>query len=616
MAEAKRIEMGVAAGYWDKWTMVHALKELVANAKDSGGNVVMSFTPGFGDKTGLLTIEDDGYGFDKHCLMLGAGETKGRGKIGQFKEGMKGAMLVCARSERMVELRTTGFSLPRVGIEPTQLGPQGFVLYVDEQKKTDVGTVVTVECTEREVLRLAEHFTGIKVDGIQIVTTDDDRLISIPSGKKLGRIFINGALATDDGGWGFNYNFDYEEMDKLGLSSSVENLKLAQNRDRAAVGTSAVEGAVREVLCTLTDPVLIRYLLTAWMDGGRDRREYTIRDLSIPAAILNIWKGVVREIWTGKVCQPPRNEYYLRREGMLDENEILMAISDQGYTSLPGDIPNSIRKIVYDCFPNIHDALDQEARKPQDKVMQAIDKRKWTAEEKAIIEEASAAVSKALCVELPAIGMFVRTFDGLDAAGMFYQRKIWLKQEVVNRANSTSGFEWLCGVIVHEFCHRDGSDRTREFESSLTKMLGVAIAGAVRGPREETLNETLEKEKMGDWSDEFPEVLTIDQITERFPQGFRFTSKTGALNAKQVPEWHYAGVTVHENNSRRNRQYFWFTGRVDNSRNTPATLCVTLKSNLYVTLNCLTAGRGINCIGGWGNGKLDRSVPFADHDMS
>lgn len=46
-----RIETGVAVGYWDRWGVTHALKELIANAKDATGG-----------------------GFDKRCLMLGAGE--------------------------------------------------------------------------------------------------------------------------------------------------------------------------------------------------------------------------------------------------------------------------------------------------------------------------------------------------------------------------------------------------------------------------------------------------------------------------------------------------------------------------------------------------------------
>lgn len=72
-----RIETGVAVGYWDRWGVTHALKELIANAKDAtvtylGSTYTVEWEPS--GKTGFMTISDTGGGFDKRCLMLGAGE--------------------------------------------------------------------------------------------------------------------------------------------------------------------------------------------------------------------------------------------------------------------------------------------------------------------------------------------------------------------------------------------------------------------------------------------------------------------------------------------------------------------------------------------------------------
>lgn len=133
-----RIETGVAVDYWDRWTVVHALKELIANAKDAtvtypGSEFTVTWEPS--GKTGLAVISDTGGGFDKRCLMLGAGEQIRAGHIKRFHEGMKGAMLVAAREGLMFSLETTGFSVPKVAIEDTALGADGFVIEVERLRK-------------------------------------------------------------------------------------------------------------------------------------------------------------------------------------------------------------------------------------------------------------------------------------------------------------------------------------------------------------------------------------------------------------------------------------------------------------------------------------------------
>jgi hypothetical protein len=622
----RRVETGVAADYWSKWGMTHALKEFVANAKDSRGKIDVMFVQPTEGKFGRLLIADDGRGFDKRCLMLGAGEDKAAGQIGQFKEGMKGAMLVCARNGRAVDLITTGFSVPRVGIEQTQLGADGFVLYVDESKRSKRGTVVTVACTEVEVRRLLGHFRNLRVDGIEVETTDDDRLISIPSNGMRGKVFINGALATEDGDYLFDYNFQEDKLLALGLMGISAELKDGQNRDREAIRISVVEDAITAVIFNLSDPDLIRHMLTAWMNGASKRREYRLNRLRIAPEFVTIWRKVAQEVWPGKVCQPPRHGSFHDDDDddgevqySARETETLLAVQDNGYTALPGNMPWCLQKIVYPLFPTVTKALGLVARTPQDKVMQAIPRRDWMAEEVRIIGESMEAVGRVLNVKLPEVGMFVRTYDGLDAGGMWYKGKIWLKQAVVLRAiTSAEGFEKLCGVIAHEYTHKtSGDDRSRDFEYGLTMLLGVAIAAVARGPREESLDETLAEAKLGDWRDDQPEVLNLDVILGRFSgSNINYSCPSGARLAQQVPIWHYAGVTVVKNKTRRPKQTFWFTGRLDNRVKTPVTMSVCYKSDRWVRIVCHRANSAIRYIGNWGEeGRPEPTVTFAEYDL-
>ena len=636
----RRIETGVAADYWSKWGMTHALKEFVANAKDSRGEVTLTFEPPTKGKVGLLTISDNGAGFDKRCLMLGAGEAKGYGQIGQFKEGMKGAMLVCARNGRMVELATTGFSVPRVGVEPTQLGSDGFVLYVDEKAKLRRGTVVRVACTEDEVRKLVAHFTRLKVEGLAIEYTDDDRLIAIPEKGKKGRVYINGALATE-GDYLFTYNFAFEQMKRLGLGSEVEMLKNGQNRDREAVSIEAVEKSVRAILANLDDPDLIRHYLSTWqVKGFSQRREYSLWRLSLQASVKKVWREVAKELYPGKVCQSPRyglvdieaddedDADYDYEDGedefesplRVNESEVILTLKDKGWTPLPDKMPNCVGNLIASFFPSVSQALGQERQKPEDLVMQKIPRNRWTPEQKAIYEEGLAAVGQVLNVgKMPDHGMFERSYDGLDAAGLWYQGRIWCKREVVDAAlKSRHGFERLCGVIAHEYTHKHGGDdRTRKFESALTAALGVAIATQVRGDRTETFEQSAERESLGRWSDQHPEVLTFDQIIDRF-EGceWKFSCQSGGATARGVSEWHYAGVSVTDNKTRRKKQVFWFTGRLDNRNRTPVTMSLTYKSNREVVLVCYKGSRGVDYFGGWGEDEVASGVPFLEYDIA
>jgi hypothetical protein len=173
-------------------------------------------------------------------------------------------------------------------------------------------------------------------------------------------------------------------------------------------------------------------------------------------------------------------------------------------------------------------------------------------------------------------------------------------------------------VIAHEYTHKtSGDDRSRDFEHGLTTLLGVAIAAAARGPREESLEETLAEAKLKHWRDDQPEVLDLETILGRFSgRNISYSCPTGARLALQVPHWHYAGVTVVTNKTRRHRQTFWFTGRLDNRVKTPVTMSVCYKSDRKVRIVCYRADSAIRYIGNWGTeGRPEPTVAFVEYDL-
>ena len=89
---------GIETSYlpeWDKW---EAVRELVANAIDSGGNVSVELE---GDN---LIIQDDGTGMPLEALLIGFSQKENDEAIGKFGEGLKMAMLVLTRMGYRVEV--------------------------------------------------------------------------------------------------------------------------------------------------------------------------------------------------------------------------------------------------------------------------------------------------------------------------------------------------------------------------------------------------------------------------------------------------------------------------------------------------------------------------------
>ena len=636
-----RIETGVAVDYWDRWTVVHALKELIANAKDAtvtypGSEFTVSWEPS--GKSGLAIISDTGGGFDKRCLMLGAGEQVRAGHIKRFHEGMKGAMLVAAREGLMFSLETTGFAVPQVAIEPTVLGEDGFVIYADFEARRANGTEVVMEATEKQMRTVATHFAGLKIDGIAIETCEEDKLIW-PAGDKRGKVYVNGALATDRGEYLFNYNFDLSKLDRIGLGHLADKLKEGQNRDREHVDVEAIESAVCEVVSRSNDPEIIRYFLTAWQNGRSTRREYSLSNryrsgnsISPAKVVEQEWREVFRSLYPGKVCLPAGQGGYRRSYdysgdggsfgGGVDEATAALTLADHGWTVLPENMPDAVLQAIRPFCQTVTQVIEAQSREPREKRMESIRRNQWTPEEEAVVED----VVQAACVTLgldretfPGVTIFIRHFIYPDAPALWRGGKILLKRSHVNAAiHSESGFVDLCASIGHEYGHkRGGHDHTTEFEQSLSKLLGSAIARNSKRGQDTKADEVIEEARLRGWTDVSDETFTYEQIATRFEgvaRELRF-SNHGASVTAPLHEWAYLGVAVKRNKTTRPRQTFLFASRKDNKNRTPLTMAVEYNSRRVAKVVVKQGSQAINYYGYTAVGEVDKS-PFAEYDLA
>ena len=164
----ERVEYQLSSGYVKDWGMKEALRELFANALDEGAKYRVEFIPHDPDSTssrrkGVVEVCDEGGGLSREYLMMGGGESKTAEQIGQFKEGLKIAMLVAARQGREFSLRTAGFNVDRVALESGQLG-RSLVVYLSDSTRY-VGTSVRVEATQLEFNNAVRMFVNLNAVG-------------------------------------------------------------------------------------------------------------------------------------------------------------------------------------------------------------------------------------------------------------------------------------------------------------------------------------------------------------------------------------------------------------------------------------------------------------------
>lgn len=98
----KTIKYPVSVKYRENWGEWEAIREIVQNAMDTGTKVVKKYD----SKKGTLVVKDSGSGFDLKNLLIGEGDKDGVSSIGKFHEGMKFALLVCARDGIKVRIQT------------------------------------------------------------------------------------------------------------------------------------------------------------------------------------------------------------------------------------------------------------------------------------------------------------------------------------------------------------------------------------------------------------------------------------------------------------------------------------------------------------------------------
>jgi len=320
----QRVQYMLSPSYCQSWTIKDALRELIANMLDGGGEYRCSHS---GNK---MVLWNAGQPLKLEHLMIGEGEEKSHLQIGQFKEGLKLALLVLARLGREVQILSPQFELRRLAFEPSPLGKPSLVIYF-RTGEFGSGTSVICECSKVEFEQVTSLFLTLEV-GAPAKTKTLPEGIYWPDGRHKPGIYVNGLLSTTDieVPFLFTYNLTGLAKDKL-------------NRDRTLIDWLSVGYQIRSLWGPCEDIDKIKTLLNGL--AGTD--EYAEAKFEVDRAYIYesakpTWRKAFAELYAPDAdpeklfipIKDPHTNWLLEREG---------------YSAL--DVPEGLASLAEHLFP-------------------------------------------------------------------------------------------------------------------------------------------------------------------------------------------------------------------------------------------------------------------------
>lgn len=249
------------------WTMVSALREVLANMLDTKSEYNFYYEDGVG------TISDKGCGLPKQAFVIGAStKTNDNTSIGTYGEGLKMALITSLRNNRRISISTKGY-----GAEVTSIFSEEYntsiMRVIFNDNSNDDGTSIKIECTEDEWEEAKDLFLQFK-EGYHKL----DNNLFLPGGY----VSILG-LKTEEKS---NLLFSYDLNDKS-----------ITNRDRNTVKSKKLKDNMEKILNNLKNQKAIRMYFTG-LEECPESEEFKI---VLNPKNTDTWNAVISKMYGDKV---------------------------------------------------------------------------------------------------------------------------------------------------------------------------------------------------------------------------------------------------------------------------------------------------------------------------
>lgn len=450
----------------ENWEVYHAIREIVANAIDEQ---VLSDTEDI-EITGNGTtwyIRDYGRGLNYHHLTQNENEEKLKNDrlIGKFGVGLKDALATLYRHNVVVRIES------KYGIitlkESNKAGFNDIVtLHAEIAPASDKymrGTeFCLIGCTEEDIDKALSLFLNFNDDNDILAETKYGEIIENKSG--IPSIYINGVKVAEESNFLFSYN----------ITSLTTQIKKALNRERTNVGRTAYANRIKDILISCEDEYVVKKLM------------HDLQNISVGTSHDEIgWSDVQLHI-VEYYKKESSNGVFISSNDLQNRPEIIDEIKRDGYKPIIVS-DNLVKKVNERNEVNDEDSIMTVSSyvgelantfKPE-----LIHMNELTDEELKVfnhIEDIFYLIG-GRPKEVKYIHIAKSLYDSnyrSNAVGLWSSSDgaIYIKR------SQLQSLEKFAGTLLHECSHAisGASDVSREFELSLTDMLGLIVKNILK----------------------------------------------------------------------------------------------------------------------------------------
>jgi hypothetical protein len=451
----------------EHWSVPFAIRELIANALDEQLLTGTTEPAIYKDREGHWHISDSGRGVRYEHLTQNENAEKRRHPqvIGQFGMGLKDALAVFDRRRIGVVIQSPHATIT-TGRRPKEGFPDVITLHALVASPDDpgrIGTDIAVTGVADDDMDVAKGFFLRYSDERLLESTEYGDVFARADKRQPSRVYVKGLLVAEEPNFLFSYN-----ITKLSAA-----LRRALNRERSNVGRTAYSDRVKAILKACTSSAVAGPLaddLNA-IAQGRSHDEIAWRDVALHAC---------------QVLQTNEKVVFVSAWQMAGNTAQLRYAQDDGYriVVVPEDIAMALGKLT-DLNGNPMVNLNRYRDEWNDSfTFSFVEPGDMTAAERAVYQRTNE-IGALAHVDLTKLKILIRISETmrLNETGDPVQG-LWEPnaRQIVIRRDTLQDLAEYAGTLLHEIGHMDSGthDGTLDFESELTRLLGVMAAKALR----------------------------------------------------------------------------------------------------------------------------------------
>jgi hypothetical protein len=445
------------------WETCHAIREIIANALDEQALTQTADVQISRNPDGAWHIRDFGRGLKYEHLTQNENEEKLRAPskvIGKFGVGLKDALATLSRRDAEICLRS------RHGdITLGQIPKSGFTDVITlhaivhpAQDSSMIGTNVILRGISDDDITRAKSFF-LKFSGEPVLDETPYGQILKRSPSCNARIYITGMLVAEEENFAFSFN----------ITSLTAAMRKALNRERTNVGRTAYSERVKQMLLASKSTVVANTLVDDLMkiENGTNCDEVKWTDVAVHASqALSASTPVI----------------FVTASELISHKDAIDHAQADGLriVTMPENIKTSLRG-VNDIQGNpVRDLSVYQSQREQSFQFRFITYQTLTKHERSVFDQWQTIAG--LVGGLPSRVREVKISETMrpdfltanEAVGLWDPASL----SIIIKRTQLATLSAFAGTLLHEIAHaRTGyGDVTRDFESELTKMLGIVVA--------------------------------------------------------------------------------------------------------------------------------------------